>query len=108
LEGEVTEYDGDYDTDIASGAKFKDALKSHGRDSSVDEGTITDDHSLQSPRSPQEGRLPPPPPPSAPRAVPPPPPIQPPKSSGGASLGSPRGPPPPPPHRELSFGGEEE
>ncbi|RHZ70659.1 hypothetical protein CDV55_107666 [Aspergillus turcosus] len=108
LEGEVTEYDGDYDTDIASGAKFKDALKSHGRDSSVDDGTITDDHSLQSPRSPQEGRLPPPPPPSAPRAVPPPPPIQPPKSSGGGSLGSPRGPPPPPPHRELSFGGEEE
>ncbi|RHZ64004.1 SH3 domain protein [Aspergillus thermomutatus] len=108
LEGEVTEYDGDYDTDIASGAKFKDALKSHGRDSSFDEGTITDDHSLQSPRSPQEARLPPPPPPSAPRAVPPPPPIQPPKSSGGASLESPRGPPPPPPHRELSFGGEEE
>ncbi|EAW18617.1 SH3 domain protein [Aspergillus fischeri NRRL 181] len=108
LEGEVTEYDGDYDTDIASGAKFKDALKSHGRDSSVDEGTITDDHSVVSPRSPQETRLPPPPPPSAPRAVPPPPPIQPPKSSGGASLESPRGPPPPPPHRELSFGREEE
>ncbi|EAW13905.1 SH3 domain protein [Aspergillus clavatus NRRL 1] len=103
VDGEITEYDGDYDTDIASGAKFKDALKAHDGDSSVDEGATTDDHSLQSPRSPHEARLPPPPPPSAPRAVPPPPPLQPPKSSGGASLESPRGPPPPPPHRELSF-----
>ncbi|GLA26613.1 hypothetical protein AnigIFM63604_008230 [Aspergillus niger] len=108
VEGEVTEYDGDYDTDIASGAKFKDALKAHGRDSSFDEGTTTDDHSLQSPRSPPQTRLPPPPPPTAPRAVPPPPPIQPPKSAGRASIDSPRGPPPPPPHRELSFGGDDD
>ncbi|KAE8365890.1 hypothetical protein BDV27DRAFT_98333 [Aspergillus caelatus] len=110
VEGEVTEYDGDYDTDIASGAKFKDALKAHGRDSSIDEGTITDDHSLQSPRSPHENRLPPPPPPSAPRAVPPPPPVQPPRSAGRASMESPRGPPPPPPppHRELSYGDDDE
>ncbi|PYI05862.1 hypothetical protein BO78DRAFT_137205 [Aspergillus sclerotiicarbonarius CBS 121057] len=108
VEGEVTEYDGDYDTDIASGAKFKDALKAHGRDSSFDEGTMTDDHSLQSPRSPPQGRLPPPPPPNAPRAVPPPPPIQPPRSAGRASVESPRGPPPPPPHRELSYGGDED
>ncbi|KAE8350404.1 hypothetical protein BDV28DRAFT_40046 [Aspergillus coremiiformis] len=107
VEGEVTEYDGDYDTDIASGAKFKDALKAHGRDSSLDEGTTTD-HSLQSPRSPHETRLPPPPPPSAPRAVPPPPPVQPPRSAGRASLESPRGPPPPPPHRELSYGDDDE
>ncbi|KAK1148665.1 assembly of actin patch protein [Aspergillus melleus] len=110
-EGEVTEYDGDYDTDIASGAKFKDALKAHGRDSSVDEGTITDDHSLQSPRSPQETRLPPPPPPSAPRAVPPLPPVQPPKSAGSAgraSLESPRGPPPPPPHMDSFHGDDDE
>ncbi|KAE8390789.1 hypothetical protein BDV23DRAFT_154358 [Aspergillus alliaceus] len=108
VEGEVTEYDGDYDTDIASGAKFKDALKAHGRDSSIDEGTMTDDHSLQSPRSPHETRLPPPPPPSAPRAVPPPPPVQPPRSAGRASVESPRGPPPPPPHRELSYGGDDD
>ncbi|PWY73685.1 hypothetical protein BO70DRAFT_364596 [Aspergillus heteromorphus CBS 117.55] len=108
VEGEVTEYDGDYDTDIASGAKFKDALKSHGRDSSLDEGAMTDEHSLQSPRSPPQSRLPPPPPPNAPRAVPPPPPLQPPRSAGRASVDSPRGPPPPPPHREPSFGGDDD
>ncbi|KAL4880823.1 hypothetical protein BJY04DRAFT_218975 [Aspergillus karnatakaensis] len=107
-EGEVTEYDGDYDTDIASGAKFKDALKAHGRDSSFDEGTATDDQSLQSPRSPPETRLPPPLPPSVPRGVPPPPPSQPPKSSGRASIDAPRAPPPPPPQREPSYGGDED
>ncbi|OJJ46658.1 hypothetical protein ASPZODRAFT_1992862 [Penicilliopsis zonata CBS 506.65] len=107
VEGEVTEYDGDYDTDIASGARFKDALKAHGRDSSLDDGTITDDVSLQSPRSPQEARLPPPPPPTAPRAVPPPPPSQPPKVTR-ASVDLPRGPPPPPPPaKEPSFDDEE-
>ncbi|KAJ5666958.1 hypothetical protein N7462_011367 [Penicillium macrosclerotiorum] len=68
VEGEVTEYDGDYDTDIASGAKFKDALRSHERDSSFDEGPITDDQSIQSPRSQQAARQPPPlPPTGAPR-----------------------------------------
>ncbi|KAL2834314.1 hypothetical protein BDW59DRAFT_156255 [Aspergillus cavernicola] len=108
VEGEITEYDGDYDTDIASGAKFKDALKAHGRDSSLDEGTVTDDQSLQSPRSPPETRLPPPPPPTAPRAVPPPPPSQPPKSSGRASMDIPRAPPPPPPQRGASYAGDEE
>ncbi|KAJ6172232.1 hypothetical protein N7470_001299 [Penicillium chermesinum] len=60
VEGEVTEYDGDYDTDIASGAKHKDALKAHERDSSLDEGLLTDD--LQSPRI-DTPRGPPPPPP---------------------------------------------
>ncbi|KAK9859897.1 hypothetical protein MYU51_009967 [Penicillium brevicompactum] len=98
-EGEVTEYDGDYDTDIASGVKHKDALKSHERDSSFDEGTITDDHSIKSPRSPQESRQPPPLPPTAPRDVPPPPPSQPPRNAR-ASIDTPRGPPPPPPNRE--------
>ncbi|KAJ0421784.1 hypothetical protein BJY00DRAFT_104917 [Aspergillus carlsbadensis] len=109
VEGEVTEYDGDYDTDIASGAKFKDALKAHGRDSSLDEGTATDDQSIQSPRSPPETRLPPPLPPSVPRGVPPPPPpSQPPKSAGRASIDAPRAPPPPPPQREPSYGGDDE
>ncbi|RDW90695.1 SH3 domain protein [Aspergillus mulundensis] len=132
VEGEVTEYDGDYDTDIASGAKFKDALKAHGRDSSLDEGIVTDDQSLQSPRSPPENR-PPPPPLSAPRGVPPPPPSQPPKSSGSgrvsidaprapppqplrgsgsgrASIDAPRAPPPPPPQplREPSYDDDDE
>ncbi|KAJ5143838.1 uncharacterized protein N7515_002625 [Penicillium bovifimosum] len=104
-EGEVTEYDGDYDTDIASGVKHKDALKTHHRDSSFDEGTITDDQSIQSPRSPQESRHPPPLPPTAPRAVPPPPPSQPPRNAR-ASIDTPRGPPPPPPNREP-VGGED-
>lgn len=107
VEGEVTEYDGDYDTDIASGAKFKDALKSHERDSSFDEGTMTDDHSLQSPRSPLESRQPPPIPSTAPRGAPPPPPSQPPRNAR-ASLDTPRGPPPPPPNQEPSGGGDDE
>lgn len=108
VEGEVTEYDGDYDTDIASGAKFKDALRSHERDSSFDEGATTDDLSLQSPRSPQESRQPPPlPPTAAPRAVPPPPPNQPPRNAR-ASIDTPRGPPPPPPGKEPPQGGDDE
>ncbi|CAG8948552.1 unnamed protein product [Penicillium salamii] len=107
VEGEVTEYDGDYDTDIASGVKHKDALKSHERDSSFDEGTITDDHSIKSPRSPQESRQPPPLPPVAPRAVPPPPPSQPPRNPR-ASIDTPRGPPPPPPNREPAGGDDDE
>ncbi|KAJ5569750.1 uncharacterized protein N7459_009180 [Penicillium hispanicum] len=107
VEGEVTEYDGDYDTDIASGAKFKDALRSHERDSSFDEGTITDDLSIQSPRSPEGTRQPPPIPPTAPRGVPPPPPSQPPRNAR-ASMDTPRGPPPPPPTKEPSRGGDDE
>ncbi|KAJ5133432.1 hypothetical protein N7526_004797 [Penicillium atrosanguineum] len=107
VEGEVTEYDGDYDTDIASGAKFKDALRSHERDSSFDEGTITDDHSLQSPRSPVEPRQPPPVPSGAPRGAPPPPPSQPPRNAR-ASIDTPRGPPPPPPNREPLAGDDDD
>lgn len=109
VEGEVTEYDGDYDTDIASGAKFKDALKAHGRDSSLDEGTITDDYSIQSPRTLAPENRPPPPPPHAPRAVPPPPPPSQPPKAGRASVDLPRGPPPPPPPaKEQSFGDDDE
>lgn len=101
-EGEVTEYDGDYDTDIAPGAKYKDALKAHERDSSLDEGTMTDDVSLQSPRGP------PPVPPTAPRAVPPPPPSQPPRSNR-MSMDAPRSAPPPvPPPKEQSFDDDDE
>ncbi|WEW59082.1 assembly of actin patch protein [Emydomyces testavorans] len=101
-EGEITEYEGDYDTDIASGAKHKDALKAHGRDSSLDEGTITDEYTAQSPRSPHDVR-PPPLPTMAPRAAPPPPPAQPPKSVR-QSVDMPRLPPPPipPPKDEVA------
>ena len=91
---EVTEYDGDYDTDIASSAKHKDALKSHGRDSSVDEGVLTDD-AATSPTSPPARAVPPVPSVSAPRDVPPPPP--PATSKARKSMDAPRAPPPVPP-----------
>lgn len=89
VEGETTEYDGDYDTDIASGDKFKDSLKTPGTNSSVDETATTDDLQF-----PLPSRQVPPPLPSIPRGVPPPPPSQP---KGRASVDIPRGPPPPPP-----------
>jgi myosin tail region-interacting protein MTI1 len=73
-EGEITEYDGDYDTDIASSVPHKDALKSHARDSSFDETA-----SIRSPASEAPPpSLPPPIPNTAPKAVPPPVPNQPP------------------------------
>jgi myosin tail region-interacting protein MTI1 len=75
-EEEVTEYDGDYDTDIASSAKHKDALKSHGRNSSLDEESTLTDESQGKPSSVEApGRTAPPlPPASAPRDMPPMPP----------------------------------
>lgn len=98
-EEEVTEYDGDYDTDIASGAKHKDALKAHDGDSSYDEGTITDEATNRSPTGPPVRGPPPLPPSAAPRAMPPPPPGQPPKPTRKSS-DMPRAPPPIPPSRE--------
>lgn len=102
-EEEVTEYDGDYDTDIASGAKHKDALKAHDGDSSYDEGTITDEATNKSPTSPPARGPPPLPPIAAPRAVPPPPPPgQPPKPSRKSSDMPRAAPPPIPPSREQT------
>ncbi|KAK3939842.1 hypothetical protein QBC46DRAFT_262302 [Diplogelasinospora grovesii] len=92
-EEEVTEYEGDYDTDIASSVPHKDALKSHQRESSFEETT-----SLKSPTADA-----PPPPPSvaAPRG-PPPIPTQPPPNNR-KSVDMPRAaPPPPPPAKETS------
>lgn len=94
-EDEVTEYDGDYDTDIASSAKHKDALKSHNRGSSVDEGMLTDD-ATKPPRSPPARAAPPLPPVAAPREVPPPPPPQA-APKARKSLDAPRSAPPPVP-----------
>ncbi|KAF2455173.1 hypothetical protein BDY21DRAFT_416432 [Lineolata rhizophorae] len=93
---EETEYEGDYDTDIAPGATHKDALKSHARDSSLDDSTTADDAPGKSPPLPQSPTVPPPVPGSAaPRAVPPPPPPgAPPKRQ---SSEAPRAAPPPPP-----------
>ncbi|KXT15964.1 hypothetical protein AC579_1428 [Pseudocercospora musae] len=86
-----SDYEGDYDTDIASSAKHKDALKAHIRDDSHD-GSITADD-LSSPPAP-------PPHTTAPRAVPPPPPSQaPPKSR--PSMDAPRAAPPVPPSRPV-------
>ncbi|OLN88198.1 Myosin tail region-interacting protein MTI1 [Colletotrichum chlorophyti] len=91
-EDEVTEYEGDYDTDIASSVPHKDALKSHARDSSLD-----DNNSVRSPISDAPPTLPPPiPTAQAPRAVPPPIPSQPPPDKR-RSMDVPRAAPPPPP-----------
>ena len=95
-EEEVTEYEGDYDTDIAVGAKHKDALKSHNQSSSTDDGLTGDEASYHHPGLPSLGppSAPPPIPTApAPRGVPPPPPSQPPRQS----TDMPRGAPPPPP-----------
>ncbi|KAL1800030.1 hypothetical protein ACET3X_000372 [Alternaria dauci] len=94
-EGE-TDYEGDYDTDIAPEAPHKDALKSHARDSSVDDGTLTDEPT--SAKSPTIPHGMPPPLPTAPRAVPPPPPSRP---STDAPRGAPPLPPVPPPTRNA-------
>ena len=103
---EVTEYEGDYDTDMAPGATHKDALKSHGRVASLEESS-TDDSTLHHHGLPSLGP-PPAPPPNLPRAVPPPPPSQPPKNNR-QSMDIPRTlPPAPPPTREQGFEQEEE
>ena len=103
---EVTEYEGDYDTDMAPGATHKDALKSHGRVASLEESS-TDDSTLHHHGLPSLGP-PPAPPPNLPRAVPPPPPSQPPKNNR-QSTDMPRTlPPAPPPTREQGFEQEEE
>ncbi len=101
-EEEVTEYDGDYDTDIASSAKHKDALKSHGRDSSLDESTLTDDGASKPPAtSPPSRPVPPLPPTSVPRDVPPPPPQGAPKPRQSADMPRAAPPPIPPPKQAL-------
>jgi myosin tail region-interacting protein MTI1 len=88
-----SEYEGDYDTDIASGVKHKDALKSHAKEPSMDDSTLTDATYVRSPPP-----LPPLPVPASSRPVPrpPPPPSQPP---GRPSMDSARPGPPPIPMR---------
>ncbi|MCJ1335521.1 hypothetical protein MMC09_000792 [Bachmanniomyces sp. S44760] len=102
-EEELTEYDGDYDTDIASGAPHKDALKSHARDSSLDESMTKEEAAFHHSGLPSIG-----PPPvstnSAPRNVPPPPPSQPPKPSRTSSDMPRAAPPPPPPTTDPVYG----
>lgn len=86
-----SEYEGDYDTDIASSAKHKDALKSHTRELSLDDSTTADEASIAPPRA------------NAPRAVPPPPPsTQAPPPRPRQSMDTPRAPPPIPPTSQMS------
>ncbi|KAL8674842.1 MAG: hypothetical protein Q9168_000823 [Polycauliona sp. 1 TL-2023] len=105
-EEEVTEYEGDYDTDIAPGASHKTALKSHSkepaRDPSADDDSGNDGF-LHS-GVPSIG----PAPSAPPRAVPPLPPTQAPKGPR-QSTEIPRGaPPPPPPAKEPPSTGYQE
>jgi myosin tail region-interacting protein MTI1 len=103
---EVTEYDGDYDTDIASSAKHKDALReSHNRDSSIDDGILTDD-ATKSPKSPPARTVPPIPPMPAQHTAPPPPPPQAPVSR--KSMDTPRAAPPPVPPPAMPNHDEDE
>ncbi|KAI9817924.1 MAG: hypothetical protein M1832_004544 [Thelocarpon impressellum] len=99
-EEEVTEYEGDYDTDIASGATHKDALKARVREGSPDGSTTIDDTPLASPSVAPPSLPPPVPSSTAPRGIPPPPRGQPPRT-GRPSAEVPRAAPPPvPPPRE--------
>ncbi|KAM7216364.1 myosin tail region-interacting protein MTI1 [Rhypophila decipiens] len=89
---EVTEYEGDYDTDIASSAPHKDALKAHQREPSFEEAV--------SPRSPTT-EAPPPPPSMAPRAPPPIPAQSPPSTRKSTDMPRMAPPPPPPPGKDA-------
>lgn len=93
-EEEITEYEGDYDTDIAPSATHKDALKTHARASTVESDIKNEDITPHQFGLPSMG----PGSTSAPRAIPPPPPTQPPRISRQSS-DMPRGAPPPPPPR---------
>jgi hypothetical protein len=89
-----SEYEGDYDTDIASSVNHKDALKSHVRALSG-ETTFLPDSPTYTPSHHAA------PPVSAPRAVPPPLPSQPPPPPTSSSMDAPRVAPPPIPSRDV-------
>lgn len=90
---EITEYEGDYDTDIAAGDSHKDALTAN-QGSSADETLTGDEASYHHSGLPSIG-----PPPSlpgafAPRGAPPPPPPREPPRTSRQSSDLPRAPPP--------------
>lgn len=105
---EITEYEGDYDTDIASGASHKAALKSHSKEAAKNldpEDDSENNTAHQNALSPLESKA------SLPtRAVPPPPPPpnQPPKGPRQSSDMPRAAPPPPPPPKEQSYNEYEE
>ncbi len=97
-EAENTEYEGDYDTDIASSVPHKDALKSHARESNLEDSTPVCD----APPS-----LPPPPPTAAaPKTGPPAVPSQP-RPNSRPSIDKPRAPPPPPKSPPQTLSGDD-
>ncbi|KAI9678201.1 MAG: hypothetical protein M1817_006146 [Caeruleum heppii] len=99
-EEEVTEYEGDYDTDIAPGADHKDALKSRPAEAADDGESTVDSTPVRSPKATPSASSPPVPPVVAPRGVAPPPP---PQRAGRPSAEMPRAAPPPvPPPRATS------
>ena len=102
---EVTEYEGDYDTDMASSTPHKDALKSHVRTPSLEDDSMTDEASFHHSGPSFLG----PAPYGAPRAVPPPPPSQPPRTSRQSSDMPRAAPPPiPPPKAQTHDEGDED
>ena len=102
-EEEVTEYDGDYDTDIASSARHKEALKSHARDSSQDDETLTEHDIARGTQSPPTRGAPPLPNPTLARETQhQPAPIQD-VPLPQRSKDMPRAPPPLPPSRESTY-----
>jgi hypothetical protein len=101
-EEEITEYEGDVDTDIASGASHKDALRAHARDSSFDDSSLG-----RTPMSSPPAVPPPLPSAPAPRGIPPPLPSQPPPNVRRSSE-VPRAAPPPPPPAKIPAPWEQE
>lgn len=102
---EVTEYEGDYDTDIASSATHKDALKSHTKGLTYEDISMIEEPSFHHSSLPSLG----PAPSATPRDNPPPLPTQPPHRQNRQSSDMPRAaPPPPPPPRELAHDDVEE
>ena len=97
-EEEITEYEGDYDTDMASSVPHRDALKAHQRESSFEDTTTP----VRSPISEEPPSFPPPVPSNAPRLPPPIPSQPPPAPDRRKSVDFPRvAPPPPPPPKEI-------
>ncbi|KAL8937293.1 MAG: hypothetical protein Q9211_003764 [Gyalolechia sp. 1 TL-2023] len=101
---EITEYEGDYDTDIASGASHKAALKPHSKETAKD----LDPEDESENRSSYPAELPPLEPKSSllSRAGPPPPPKQPPKGPRQSSE-MPRDVLPPPKEQSHNYHEEE-
>lgn len=97
---EITEYEGDYDTDMASDATHKDALGARARPASLEDDSTNDEEILHHSGLPSLG--------PALRAVPPPPPNQPPRPNR-QSTDKPRAPPPPlPSAKEIAAGSYDE